>query len=360
MTAKPPAKGYWQALPEFIQALVADSFHNFVFTGPPNQTIDRPIPVSTDNTRWVPVPRAPTKKGFAEGSEGLINLWCLVDRDDKIIDRIIIKQIHPGCQRYEDSSNWKDGNVGGEPRECAMANSVWTALATDDRKHPSLVVPLLTSLVFFSAPDPTRFSLYPIPKVADFGSSRNLGDPGVRDRSDVVRRDACCMLFAPPELAKINDGVTWEVKDGASATLSNKTNVWQVGMLLTCCMRLRPYLPETDWRDVPQMHWETPEKEQLRFSRKRGRTELSRKQLCHENSKYNPVLVNIVKLCLHFDPDKRPKPDSLLRGVQKHMKDAVAGVENYQLVEGEFDNDIQPYKLLKKKDDRYIIGKQFD
>ena len=85
------------------------------------KTIDRPIPVSTDNTRWVPVPRASTKKGFAEGSEGLINLWCLLDSDDKIIDRIIIKQIHPGCQRYEDFSNWKDGNVGGEPGECAMA-----------------------------------------------------------------------------------------------------------------------------------------------------------------------------------------------------------------------------------------------
>ena len=82
------------------------------------------------------------------------------------------------------------------------------------------------------------------------------------------------------------------------------------------------------------MHWETPEKEQLRFGKKRGKTELSRKQLCHENSKYNPVLIKIVKLCLHFDPVKRPSPGSLLRGVQKHMKDAVAGVENYQSVEG--------------------------
>lgn len=108
------------------------------------------------------------------------------------------------------------------------------------------------------------------------------------------------------------------------------------------------------------MHWETPEKEQLRFGKKRGRTELSRKQLCHENSKYNSVLSNIVKLCLHFDPVKRPSQNSLLRGVQKYMKDAVAGVENYQSVEGEADDDIQPYKLLKKKDDRYKIGKQFD
>jgi hypothetical protein len=50
--------------------------------------------------------------------------------------------------------------------------------------------------VFFSVPDTDK--MYPIPKVADFGSSRNIGDPGVKSRGEVVRRDACCMLFAPP------------------------------------------------------------------------------------------------------------------------------------------------------------------
>lgn len=50
--------------------------------------------------------------------------------------------------------------------------------------------------VFFGTPD--LGELYPTPKLADFGSSRNLGDPGVKSRGDVVRRDACCMLFAPP------------------------------------------------------------------------------------------------------------------------------------------------------------------
>jgi hypothetical protein len=45
------------------------------------------------------------------------------------------------------------------------------------------------------------------------------------------------------ELAKINDGLAWEVKEGPNTSLSNKTNVWQVGMLIACCMRLSTYLP---------------------------------------------------------------------------------------------------------------------
>jgi hypothetical protein len=63
-------------------------------------------------------------------------------------------------------------------------------------RFSSFTVLKLTTPVFFSTPDTEM--MYPILKVADFGSSRNIGDPGVRSRSDVVRRDACCMLFAPP------------------------------------------------------------------------------------------------------------------------------------------------------------------
>lgn len=62
----------------------------------------------------------------------------------------------------------------------------------------------LTDPVFFSTPDNERFALYPTPKLADFGSSRSLADPGVRNRGEVVRRDACCMLFAPPVRIRLN------------------------------------------------------------------------------------------------------------------------------------------------------------
>ncbi|KAI4748114.1 hypothetical protein E4T50_01578 [Aureobasidium sp. EXF-12298] len=132
MTAKPPARGYWLAIPESIQALIADSFRNINFAATISQSTNRNI---TPSTRWVPAPHAPTQKGFAEGSEGLVNLWCLLDGDDKIVDRIIVKQVHPGATRYDDPSNWKDGVVGGEPRECALANAVWAALPDAHKKH---------------------------------------------------------------------------------------------------------------------------------------------------------------------------------------------------------------------------------
>ena len=132
MAARPPARGYWLAIPENIQILIADSFRKINLAAILNQSINREI---TPSTRWVPAPHASTKKGFAEGSEGLVNLWCLLDGDDKIVDRIIVKQVHPGATRYTDASNWKDGVVGGEPRECAMANAVWAALPDAEKRH---------------------------------------------------------------------------------------------------------------------------------------------------------------------------------------------------------------------------------
>jgi hypothetical protein len=132
MTTKPPARGYWLAIPEHIQTLIADSFRSISFAAPLDQSIDRTI---SQSTRWVPAPHPPAKKGFGEGSEGLVNLWCLLDGDQKIADRIVIKQVHPGATRYEDPSNWRDGVVGGEPRECAMANAVWSALPAADKKY---------------------------------------------------------------------------------------------------------------------------------------------------------------------------------------------------------------------------------
>jgi len=132
MTSKPPARGYWLTIPEHIQTLIADSFRSINFAGPLDQSIDRTI---SPSTKWVPAPHPLTKKGFAEGSEGLVNLWCLLDDDQKIADRIIVKQVHPGATRYNDPSNWKDGIVGGEPRECAMANTVWSALPVAHKKY---------------------------------------------------------------------------------------------------------------------------------------------------------------------------------------------------------------------------------
>jgi hypothetical protein len=69
-------------------------------------------------------------------------------------------------------------------------------ISNGEFEFPSFMTSELTVLVFFSAPD--TGTMYPTPKLADFGSSRNIGNPGVKSRGEVVRRDACCMLFAPP------------------------------------------------------------------------------------------------------------------------------------------------------------------
>jgi hypothetical protein len=62
MTIKPPARGYWLAIPEHIQTLIADSFRSIGFAAPLNQSIDSSRSSS------------PHEKGFGEVSEGLVNL----------------------------------------------------------------------------------------------------------------------------------------------------------------------------------------------------------------------------------------------------------------------------------------------
>ncbi|KAI5274531.1 hypothetical protein E4T47_02453 [Aureobasidium subglaciale] len=447
MTTGQPAKGYWAAIPERIQDLIAASFHNLPFAVPTNWPIERSI---STNGRWVPAPLGPAKRGFGEGSEGLVNLWCLLDENNVVSDRIIVKQVHVGATRYNDPSNWTNGTVGGEPRECAMANAVWGTLSESHRKHvleclgwgdcrgeprwryrlyfeycdhgdlttiveaqrrdavapgkkrkanddgdgdvllpepfiwyllgslakatvgleaadilhgdmqmqngrfdrPLKMIQWLMSLVFFGSPDTKRFGIYPTPKVADFGSSRRLADPGVRNRSDLIRRDACCALFAPPGLSKINDGVDWEVSEPGT-TLSNKTNVWQIGMLIAC-------YPETNWRGMRRADWEVAEKEQLRFSTpSRGKHELERDKLVHENSKYSEELVEIMFDCLKFNPVERPKPEELLKGIQECMQGPVSGVFDYLPGKDRVDDDIQRHKLQTISDGKYRIGKTF-
>ena len=44
----------------------------------------------------------------------------------------------------------------------------------------------------------------------------------VRITYSLIILEADCLIVIQ-ELARINDGVTWEIKDGPSATLSNKT-----------------------------------------------------------------------------------------------------------------------------------------
>ncbi|THZ12683.1 hypothetical protein D6C91_08330 [Aureobasidium pullulans] len=126
---------------------------------------------------------------------------------------------------------------------------------------------------FFGEENPDQF--------ADFGSAREIL-PNVKDRSD-MGADPCCPEYAPPELAwdPVND--TWEVP--AAMHVSGKTNIYQIGMLMACAMRLEPALPENNWR-LASPGYSVPLGEQLHHNAKltgQGIQELPKRKLNYYN-----------------------------------------------------------------------------
>lgn len=69
-------------------------------------------------------------------AEGIVHLWCRVDPLTQIIrDRVVVKEVVSGAQRYLDPNNWLNAQVGGEPLECHQANVVWLATAPANQQH---------------------------------------------------------------------------------------------------------------------------------------------------------------------------------------------------------------------------------
>ncbi|THV80293.1 hypothetical protein D6D27_08792, partial [Aureobasidium pullulans] len=104
------------------------------FAAPATTLTNRAMQPAAANERWIPAPH-PGRHALHEGGEGIVNLWCLVDARNRILDKIAVKQVHPGALNYNDATNWLNGTVGGTPREVSMANAVWTALPLGDRQH---------------------------------------------------------------------------------------------------------------------------------------------------------------------------------------------------------------------------------
>lgn len=95
---------------------------------------------------------------------------------------------------------------------------------------------------------------------------------------------------------------------------------------------------------MDRSQWETTEAEQLQFRGTKGRRELKRKRLSHENSDYSIPLIGIAQKCLKFDPAERPIPQALLDLVRKYMRVPIAG-----------DAD----ELRIRLDDHHGIGKEY-
>lgn len=87
---------------------------------------------------WRPVYK---NKPLGRGGNSLVHLWVCTDDQQRIVDRVIVKECVPGQATYNDARFWKTGvggGVGTEPRECVMANKVYDSLRVNspgDERH---------------------------------------------------------------------------------------------------------------------------------------------------------------------------------------------------------------------------------
>lgn len=81
---------------------------------------------------WVPIQTSRGDRGQVEplgdGGLGIVHLWCCIDANNRIIDRVIVKNVFPGTEAWAIPSLWRDGRIGGEPREVMISNEVYDQL----------------------------------------------------------------------------------------------------------------------------------------------------------------------------------------------------------------------------------------
>ncbi|KAG9947018.1 hypothetical protein KCU85_g6170, partial [Aureobasidium melanogenum] len=67
---------------------------------------------------------------LASGNSGMVHVWVCVDRNNNILDRVVVKQNVPGIANYNNPDNWAQGQIGGEPMESLIANMIHMQLLT--------------------------------------------------------------------------------------------------------------------------------------------------------------------------------------------------------------------------------------
>jgi hypothetical protein len=80
---------------------------------------------------------------LGEGGMGVVHLWCCIDGNRRIRDRVIVKQVHPGVYSWERNGMWRDGVVGDEPRESMLGNEVYANLEASAAGHGKFVTECL-------------------------------------------------------------------------------------------------------------------------------------------------------------------------------------------------------------------------
>jgi hypothetical protein len=86
-------------LPDAVQWAIRQTFRHWAFQPPQNRARNQ-RQIVTGTGQWVAIP--PANDVMAVGGEGAVHLWCLVDpATQTITDRIIVKQVMPGTQRFQ-------------------------------------------------------------------------------------------------------------------------------------------------------------------------------------------------------------------------------------------------------------------
>lgn len=122
-------------LPQNVQDTIINMLYNWVFTRP-----DHPEGRVLRQGTWTSIPlRGPNNNApLADGGAGVVHLWLCRDAQDRIVDRIIIKEVVPGSQYFNMQSRWHNGHVGGEPREFEITTRVYDellAMGPGDKRH---------------------------------------------------------------------------------------------------------------------------------------------------------------------------------------------------------------------------------
>lgn len=123
------------------QDRLIDQFLRWAFRRPQNHGQARALQVG----QWLPMQPnyAQGEQPLGEGGMGIVHLWCCIDGNNRILDRVIVKQVHPGVTTWERKDMWRDGQIGGEPRKSMLGNQVHANLEASAVGHGKFVTECL-------------------------------------------------------------------------------------------------------------------------------------------------------------------------------------------------------------------------
>jgi serine/threonine protein kinase len=137
------------------------------------------------------------------------------------------------------------------------------------------------------------------------------------------------------------------------AVLSAKTNIWQIGMLILCAIRLELELLETQWRNPPP-GYSVPLHQIMAFQPPHASRPMKMRLDDDESKRYSRQLLTLVNKCLAVDPGARISPQNLLQEVQLKMVGRDGGM---MTATGKFPWN-HPQAIRMKLEDKYKIGKK--